>query len=620
MHSSYKMSLSVSALENTIISHHAASMISFKKLLISNGFTARNEGATSVYNSFGKGPHGDALAVSINGTIAIFHLWGIAIEVTKNNLPDDDDIVIIVQSTHTAIVMGSDIITPEIRAAMASHHSMEISPFFSAAKELSLRLKAPVPTRQGVLEMRFSQISHGGAGSSPYWMTPTKEIVNAMDAKVASLRDIEIPDKAITRAIVQTHVEFVSANPGAGALPRASGRASAQPPPHHYLFGTSVGEIGVCLAEKLAYDRQNGIIRAHEWHPVFAELLGATLRERQYPNFEIRPSYDWTVDARCTGQNFPNVIGIFPFVKSETYVLGYPEMKSAIPEFNHPAVPNPLIPLLDGKRIGAVDHVGALDIRVMIMSMVPGSIGTFLVPVSIGTVASLGERAMRTTIVVYSEILSFARIDKNHAILVVRRRQLPIQIYTETTEIPPRLVARSVESSNGFVRWIGNVPVFVFDTTIVGMHAGTQLQNQLLGMKVFRDIARPMSAAIYNRSTSDGNVGPNHFDGWLPLYGTNQFANPDTIDLQKIALPAVFVGTKHDGGKITIEPIVGVGKIYAGPSAIVAGTDHFNDIVKHVTSPEIARWIDAVSTSSTFTADMFISIPGPARSTRASPV
>jgi hypothetical protein len=566
--------------------------------LAQHGYVKLPSGASAAYNSFGSGPAKNAVSIGHNGRIADLYVIGAGMDVDPAALPGPEDLVLVVQSSGSAIMQGQDLLSPAARTTLEALHQVvysdenaevRVKPFF--------HVRAP-PARGGIsaLDVVFGTGSPAGRGPRTQFRGEEAGIFLrsvAADIKKWDAVGVVFSDRDLSGVVVEEYTSAAAGSPSEG---------SEAP----IVLCAGTGELALAL-----YDKGYRGIKAYEAHPLLSGA--ASMRtgiDCQEGSVQIHNGDAMGPVKAVLGRTSPPLVGVvasFPFVSKAEYIEGAPAAAVApciCDAYMYP--PPPMSTEDPTKELKASDSVGAAMLNMTIWSLAVGGVGTFVVPAKFGVAAAY--RAARNTIVSATEVISYIAVG-SWCVLTVRRRASPVQISLahESQHMRPP------ETSNAWVRWYGGSPILVSDTTLPGQRAGEAgtseggvLGDRLLDIINFTKKAivdQAMAGAV--RGVPSGAIA----EGYVRITGEEVYVQRNTPGLQVAASPDIIIHRTHTHGTITFKS-GGNTPIALGVNEIALSARGNADALENcLRSTATVNWIASVTPSSYLTPEILAAIP-----------
>ena len=577
----------VAALRESLLHLKKGTLAAVDKELVRLGISERKDGVTEVFDCFEKNTSNHSITISLHGVVFKIFIYALGDEISIVNCPDATSLVLVVQDRENAVIESGSFVHPELMSRLTAAPRWESHPSGALyTQKICVKITSPFAPGAVAFDKLFAKCGTGPSEhSSPMWLDGNCQIKAAIDPKVLRGTGAIFPDKMITEDLLTVHCKH-AAQSSSGA---------------HVIAGDFIGEIAYRLSMKM---RQN-TVHAFEYHPCAAQVLNGAKVTSALDNLTIEATCDWKSRTNKTTPShiFPNFIGIFPFVKKDAYAAGYPEFNGE-GMFKGPSMPRPELPssIVDpNKELEASMRVGAALMKVAILNMLPGSIGTFLVPTNFGT--SQSEFTIRQIIVSFCTVLDYRTCSKDNNIISVQRRD------GQVFPFPKGQSERDPNSSAPNIRWVEQEPVFVTDSSIAGMNAGTPGHFTL--RNAVTHLAAPTTVAMFAKLQTHGSVRLMRGANDRPIYETNLWADPTCSQIQIATNPTFIISSKHDSGDLHVTR-------YSGPPQVGMGvanyalTTSFADRLELVLNDSKTReWLVHVTSSDAVSAAVLGSIPLP---------
>lgn len=578
-----KMTPKSAALKDALLAVKQCTVTALVKELTRLGFSERKAEATTVFDCFAKTSNCSVM-ISLHGVVFKLFIYSAGEEISAANCPESDSIVLYVQSNANAILKCSQFISKEMHASLiAAPEWTEHASGIAHTRKLFIRMPPKIASHSEVFDELFANVDADEQHESPMWIDGNRHIRAAVDDKIMRKNGMFLPDKIITERVVRTHEKHASEN----------GITS------HVVVGDFVGEYAYRLATVATKSR----IHAFEFHPCAAGVLSAAVENAGLENLMVEKKIDWKarVQGNAPASVYPNLIGVFPFVKKEIYVEGYPAFTGQ-PPFCGGAYPHPNLPgsvAYPNKELEVTARVGSALMKLAVTNMAAGAVGTFLVPSNFGHVSL--DAPIRQVIVSHCEVLEFSTCTKDLNILVVKKRDGQIIPYVR--DRPDRNPA----SSGPHIRWVEQEPVFVIDSSVIGMNAGTDGHRVL--KNVVSELAGPILPMTMSKLQQSGMIRSNKEPNDRLVYGTNLWADHTCAQIHIATNPTVIINSKHTKGDLSPIPYSGPQQVGMGTCNYAITTQYPEPLMTLLKNPAVHTWIDSVTSSDSVSMHVLSSIP-----------
>lgn len=264
---------------------------------------------------------------------------------------------------------------------------------------------------------------------------------------------------------------------------------------------------------------------------------------------------------------------------------------------------------IDGHHVEPLTEIDCyMSMLNAIYMMRPGCIGTFFITFKDMTHYTKDFSAVREKIVGMSEILEISKtVDKSIFIITIKRRveYVPVLLTGSTLRNPA--------TTNKYVRWIANEPVFVANPNLIGMHSGCS-GGDVLGCYTFIGTGRIPTTKVSQLVTMSADV-----DTSRVIYGSPGYYNGNPNETFATAGALIISGISDETGTLNYEFLLADGKRYYLTTAqysILPTSNVNHDIMANLSSiighKKYLDWIvsvspkirDAVLTSLPYTSEL----------------
>lgn len=545
-------------------------------------------GATEMYDSYSMVNSKNCVLLSHMGRKVKVFIVSSDSDIDPDAVPGLEDLVLIVQNTGNAILIGGELINEAVR------------------KELDMRIsQVPETSDVGVIMRPYVYVP-----ATIQQTRPVQDVLSSVfgASPPAGLRTRFFSEESriFAEAIEKDKKRWAEAGVVMSDRPQtitvAESFRAADPTGYTLVLWGGTGELAFAL-------HAAGITQIvnYEYHPIMAQMSeshGSKLGITTIVGNPMGPVMD---AQNGVGPALPNVVAQFPFIQRSAYFEGAPAITADSCKCDAIHYPEELPTIETSHAPKPTENVGVAMLCMTIREMAPDSVGTFVVPESFGV--SSVEKVSRYFIVSTSIIQSYTRTFGSRCILTLKKRKEAIMF----GDAPEHQHKRTPEVSNPWVRWIGGSPVFVTDQTILGIDAGVVGKCKVLG-DLLQDAVRYSSQQAYNAALKSAiSEIPHGSEGgpsstYVLLSGTNSYVPRVNSNLHIIENPDFIVYRGHSNGIMFKEDVSGPRALSSSEIGLTAGPNR-QQLAAVLRDPHTTVWLNAVTNISYLTLDVLCAIP-----------